>query len=182
MESLKILFGAFLSWIDSEEKVFLPLQNPPFIEWIKFKQECLKRKSLNKPGHALTDLECNKLISICCRKYREQRQIVINRFSFFLCFSPLGKSKDRTYTLMMIDPDYPHHSNGQFYLHWLVTNIPVSIFCKIFIATNSIQVFKSHLKSIGRMVTARNYLRYWWVYTRYLIFSVSDYFTLFSHL
>ncbi|XP_031625891.1 protein RICE FLOWERING LOCUS T 1-like [Contarinia nasturtii] len=31
---------------------------------------------------------------------------------------------DRTYTVMMIDPDYPHHQNGQFYLHWLVTNIP----------------------------------------------------------
>lgn len=34
--------------------------------------------------------------------------------------------QDRSYTLMMIDPDYPHHSNGQFYLHWLVTNIPVN--------------------------------------------------------
>lgn len=29
---------------------------------------------------------------------------------------------------MMIDPDYPHHAAGQFYLHWLITNIPVSVF------------------------------------------------------
>lgn len=29
---------------------------------------------------------------------------------------------------MMIDPDYPHHAAGQFYLHWLITNIPVSDF------------------------------------------------------
>lgn len=27
----------------------------------------------------------------------------------------------------MIDPDYPHYGTGQFYLHWLVTNIPVSV-------------------------------------------------------
>lgn len=27
---------------------------------------------------------------------------------------------------MMIDPDFPHYTTGQFYLHWLVTNIPVS--------------------------------------------------------
>lgn len=27
----------------------------------------------------------------------------------------------------MIDPDFPHYSTGQFYLHWLVTNIPVRV-------------------------------------------------------
>lgn len=45
--------------------------------------------------------------------------------------------QDRSYTVMMIDPDYPHHSNGQFYLHWLVTNIPVNQYpntCLLYLA------------------------------------------------
>ena len=29
------------------------------------------------------------------------------------------------YTIMMLDPDAPNSGAGQFYVHWIVTNIPV---------------------------------------------------------
>lgn len=68
----------------------------------------------NKPGHAMTtDLD----------KYSEKKKKNVQEICFFLSFVVI---QDKTYTVMMIDPDYPHHSAGQFYLHWLVTNIPVS--------------------------------------------------------
>lgn len=41
-------------------------------------------------------------------------------------------NQDRTYTVMMLDPDYPHHAAGKFYLHLLITNIPVSVFYRFF--------------------------------------------------
>lgn len=34
--------------------------------------------------------------------------------------------QDKSYTILMIDPDSPLHNAGQFYLHWAVTNVPVS--------------------------------------------------------
>lgn len=45
-------------------------------------------------------------------------------FLHFFTHSNLNELQDRTYTIMMVDPDYPHHAPGQFYLHWLITNIP----------------------------------------------------------
>lgn len=38
---------------------------------------------------------------------------------FFQC-------QDRHYTVMMLDPDAPNHRPGQFYLHWMIVNVPVS--------------------------------------------------------
>lgn len=34
--------------------------------------------------------------------------------------------QDKTYMVLMVDPDAPNHVIGEFYLHWLVMNIPVS--------------------------------------------------------
>lgn len=34
--------------------------------------------------------------------------------------------QNKSYTILMIDPDSPLHSSDQFYLHWAVTNVPVS--------------------------------------------------------
>lgn len=82
-----------------------------------------------KPGHAVT----NDLDEVAQNSYRarishsNQMKYNLNGFSFLLNLLFI-KNQDRTYTVMMIDPDYPHHAAGQFYLHWLITNIPVSIF------------------------------------------------------
>lgn len=30
------------------------------------------------------------------------------------------------YTIIMLDPDAPNNNRGQFYLHWIVSNVPVN--------------------------------------------------------
>ncbi|XP_063231698.1 protein D3-like [Bacillus rossius redtenbacheri] len=34
-----------------------------------------------------------------------------------------GADPEKTYTLIMVDPDAPNHSEGQYWLHWIVANI-----------------------------------------------------------
>ncbi|XP_037028410.1 phosphatidylethanolamine-binding protein 4-like [Bradysia coprophila] len=51
---------------------------------------------------------------------------VVNKDVFteqpYVYFSNADESK--SYTIIMIDPDSPLHSSGQFFLHWAVTNVP----------------------------------------------------------
>lgn len=75
-----------------------------------------------------------------------------------LRISCLDIFQDRSYTIMMIDPDYPHYTTGQFYLHWLVTNIPVSwTQHEKTIPT----VFSLDLLFLGRMAATRSQLQRW---------------------
>ncbi|KAJ6636781.1 Phosphatidylethanolamine-binding protein 4 [Pseudolycoriella hygida] len=51
---------------------------------------------------------------------------VINKDVFteqpYVYFS--NAEEEKSYTLLMVDPDSPLHNAGQFYLHWAVTNVP----------------------------------------------------------
>lgn len=55
-------------------------------------------------------------------KYSDSEKKILLVYLYFVFLF-----QDRTYTVMMIDPDYPHYKTGEFYLHWLVTNVPVRI-------------------------------------------------------
>lgn len=61
--------------------------------------------------------------------------------------------KEKTYTVVMVDPDVPHHDTGEFYLHWMVVNIPVSIILDIhtlkIILCYSLYTFQGYLLKQG---------------------------------
>ncbi|KAG8240930.1 hypothetical protein J6590_098371 [Homalodisca vitripennis] len=38
-----------------------------------------------------------------------------------------GARKGEKYTVVMVDPDAPNHPEGKYYLHWIISNIPMFI-------------------------------------------------------